>query len=140
MSTPRRERTAARCGGTPSRRAGQLRNGGPSDNVIPIWKAAAPALDMISPDDYARDAAGYVKVLDLYHRDDNPLFVPETGGSPRFFFFALGHQAIGFSPFGMDFTRIHTIPDAARPKDELLPPGRLPGPRSSSPPLRPPTA
>jgi hypothetical protein len=102
-------------------------DGGPSDNVIPIWKAAAPALDMISPDDYARDAAGYVKTLDLYHRDDNPLFVPETGGSPRFFFFALGCQAIGFSPFGLDFTRIHTIPDAARPKVESLPPWALTG-------------
>ena len=68
------------------------------------------------------DATGYVKTLQLYQRDDNPLFVPETGGSPRFFFFALGHQAIGLSPFGMDFTRIHTVPDTARPKDELLPP------------------
>jgi len=97
-------------------------DGGPSDNIIPIWKTAAPALDMISPDDYATDAAGYVKMLKLYQRDDNPLFVPETGGSPRFFFFTLGHQAIGWSPFGMDFTRIHTIPDAARPKDETLPP------------------
>jgi hypothetical protein len=43
-------------------------------------------------------------VLDLYHRDDNALFVPETGGASnaRFFFTALGLQAIGFSPFGMD--------------------------------------
>jgi hypothetical protein len=90
--------------------------------VLPIWKAAAPAIDMISPDDYATDAAGYVKTLDIYHRDDNALYIPETGGSPRFFFFALGHQTVGFSPFGLDFTRIKTIPDAARPKDELLTP------------------
>jgi beta-galactosidase GanA len=102
--------------------AASYEDGGPSDNIIPIWKAAAPALDMISPDDYANDATGYIKTLKLYQRDDNPLFVPETGGSPRFFFFALGHQTIGWSPFGMDFTRIHTIPDAARPKDEAIPP------------------
>jgi len=76
-----------------------------------------------------------VKVLDLYRRDDNALHVPETGGSPRLFFFALGHQAIGFSPFGIDFTRIHAIPDAARPKDELLTPWALTG-TGSSPPLR----
>jgi beta-galactosidase GanA len=101
--------------------------GGPSGNNLPIWKAAAPALDMISPDDYARDAAGYVKMLEIYRRDDNSLFIPETGGSPRFFFFALGHQAIGFSPFGLDFTRINEIPDAARPKEELLPPWALTG-------------
>lgn len=94
----------------------------PSDNVIPIWKTAAPALDMVSPDNYAADARGYLRVLDIYHRDDNPLYIPETGGSPRFFFFALGHEAMGFSPFGMDFTKIKTIPDAARPKDELLSP------------------
>jgi beta-galactosidase GanA len=97
-------------------------DGGPSNNVVPIWKTAAPALDMISPDDYATDSAGYLRALDIYHRDDNAVYVPETGGSPRFFFFALGHQAIGFAPFGMDFTRIKAIPDAARPKDELLPP------------------
>jgi hypothetical protein len=101
---------------------GSYESGAPSDNVLPIWKAAAPAIDMISPDDYAADAAGYVKTLDIYHRGDNALYIPETGGSPRFFFFALGHQTVGFSPFGLDFTRIKTIPDAARPKDELLTP------------------
>jgi hypothetical protein len=94
----------------------------PSDNIIPIWKAVAPALDMISPDNYAPESPGYLRTLDIYRRDDNPLYIPETGGSPRFFFFALGHEAMGFSPFGMDFTKIKTIPDAARPRDELLTP------------------
>jgi beta-galactosidase GanA len=112
-------------------------DGGPSDNNLPIWKAAAPALDMISPDDYARDAAGYVKMLEIYGRNDNPLFIPETGGSPRFFFFALGHQAIGFSPFGLDFTRIKQIPDAARPKEELLPPWALTGTKEFVAPFAP---
>jgi beta-galactosidase GanA len=121
----------------PGKPAETYENGGPSDNNLPIWKAAAPALDMISPDDYARDAAGYIKMLEIYRRDDNPLFIPETGGSPRFFFFALGHQAIGFSPFGLDFTRIHTIPDAARPKDELLPPWALTGTKDFVAPFAP---
>ena len=94
---------------------------------IPVyWEQFESRLDMISPD-YARDAAGYIKMLEIYGRNDNPLFIPETGGSPRFFFFALGHQAIGFSPFGLDFTRIKEIPDAARPKEELLPPWALTG-------------
>jgi len=96
--------------------------GGPSGNILPIWKVAAPAIDMLSPDNYAEDAYNYQRVLGVYQRKDNPLYIPETGGSPRFFFFALGHQALGFSPFGMDFTRIKQIPDAARPKDELLRP------------------
>ena len=106
---------------------GSYENRPPSDNVVPIWKAAAPAIDMISPDDYARDATGYVRTLDIYHRGDNAVYVPETGGSPRFFFFALGHETIGFSPFGMDFTKTHAIPDAARPKAELLQPWALTG-------------
>jgi hypothetical protein len=43
------------------------------------------------------------------------LFVPETSGaarSARFFFSALGLQAIGFSPFGLDYTRSQSAPSA----------------------------
>ena len=116
---------------------GSYESGGPTDNVIPIWKAAAPALDMVCPDDYNTDATAYQKVLDLYRRDDNPLFVPETGGSPRLLFFVLGHQAIGFAPFGIDFTRIRAIPDAARPKDELLTPWALTGTKEFVAPFAP---
>lgn len=82
-------------------------SGGPTDNVIDIWKAAAPAIDVEAPDIYQNDPVRYGKVLDLYSRRDNALFVPETGNSPstaRFFFSVLGHGAIGFSPFGMDYT------------------------------------
>jgi hypothetical protein len=86
---------------------GTYESGGPTDNVLAIWKIAAPALDILAPDIYLNDPAAYLKVLELYHRDDNPLFVPETGGAAnaRFFFSALGLQAIGFSPFGMDYTK-----------------------------------
>ncbi|MFZ0964966.1 MAG: DUF5597 domain-containing protein [Terriglobia bacterium] len=81
-------------------------SGGPTDNVLPIWKVEAPALDVLAPDIYENDPVAYLKVLQLYHRDDNPLFVPETGGAAnaRFFFSALGLQTLGFSPFGMDYT------------------------------------
>ena len=109
--------------------AGNYGNGGPTDNVIPIWKAAAPALDMVSPDNYNTDTAAYKQALRVYRRDDNALFVPETGGSPRFFFFALGEQAIGFSPFGMDYTKDHVVPEGTRPNDELLHPWALTGTR-----------
>jgi beta-galactosidase GanA len=57
-------------------------SGGPTDNVIPIWKAAAPALDLLAPDIYQSDPARYLKALELYSRPDNPLFVPETGNLP----------------------------------------------------------
>ena len=82
--------------------------GGPNDNVFALWKAAAPAIDVVAPDIYARDTEHYVKLLDFYSRPDNALFVPETigqGNFPRFFFAALGRGAVGYSPFGLDFTR-----------------------------------
>jgi hypothetical protein len=110
---------------------GSYESGGPTDNVIPIWKAAAPALDIVSPDIYMNDAASYLKVLELYRRDDNPLFVPETiGGAShaRFFFSALGLQAIGFSPFGLDYSNTPPGPvgqpapaDGPGPQDPFAP-------------------
>jgi len=95
---------------------GSYEAGGPTDNVIPIWKVAAPAIDIVSPDIYMNDPAQYLKVLELYHRDDNPLFVPETSGGAtvaRFFFSALGLQGIGFSPFGLDYSNTPFVPAAA---------------------------
>jgi beta-galactosidase GanA len=104
-------------------------SGGPTDNVIPVWKAAAPSLDLLAPDIYMSDSPRYLKVLDLYHRPDNALFVPETGNSPvfaRFFFAALGHQTIGFSPFGMDETGYVNAPlGATRINEETLAPFAL---------------
>jgi hypothetical protein len=85
--------------------------GGPNDNVFELWKAAAPAVDILAPDIYIGDTEKYLKVLDLYSRPDNPLFVPETigvGPFTRFLFAALGRGAIGYAPFGMDDTRIRT--------------------------------
>ena len=86
---------------------GSYESGGPTDNVIPIYKVAAPALDIVCPDIYSSATETYLKVLELYHRDDNALFVPETSGSAgvsRFFFTVLGMQGIGFSPFGLDYS------------------------------------
>jgi hypothetical protein len=103
---------------------GTYESGGPTDNVLNIWKSEAPALDVLAPDNYTNDPAAYLKVLDLYHRSDNPLLVPETGGpnNPRFFFPALGLQAIGFSPFGLDYTRERAPADPSHPREEALTP------------------
>jgi len=100
---------------------GSYESGGPTDNVLPIWKVAAPALDILAPDIYQNDPAAYLKVLELYHRDDNPLFVPETGGAAnaRFFFSALGLQTLGFSPFGMDYSRGRDTGPGSRQPDEF---------------------
>jgi hypothetical protein len=100
---------------------GTYESGGPTDNVLAIWKVAAPALDILAPDIYQNDPAAYLRVLQLYRRDDNPLFVPETGGAAnaRFFFSALGLQTIGFSPFGMDYSRGHETTPGSRQPDEF---------------------
>lgn len=104
-------------------------SGGATDNVIPIWKATAPSIDLVAPDIYMSDTAKYLKVLELYHRPDNALFVPETGNGAaysRFFFAALGQQAIGFSPFGMDYTGYANTPlGAAHLTEESLEPFAL---------------
>jgi len=87
--------------------ASTYESGGPTDNVIPIWKAAAPAIDLLAPDIYLRGDERYRRVLELYSRPDNALFVPETRGdadAARYFFMALGHGSIGWSPFGLDFS------------------------------------
>jgi hypothetical protein len=85
--------------------AGTYESGGPTDNVIPIWKAAAPAIDLLAPDIYQRDDAKYRRVLELYARPDNALLVPETMGSPfaaHMLFAVIGQGGIGFAPFGID--------------------------------------
>ncbi len=85
--------------------ASSYESGGPTDNVLDIWKAAAPAVDVLAPDIYMDDSAHYLKVLDLYNRPDNALFVPETAGAPtisRYCYSALARGAIGWSPFGVD--------------------------------------
>jgi beta-galactosidase GanA len=104
-------------------KASTYESGGPTDNVIPIWKAAAPSIDLIAPDIYIEDSGRYLKVLDLYHRPDNAMFVPETGNRSsyaRYFFAALGHQTIGFSPFGLDYTGHVNFPLGAERIDKDL--------------------
>jgi hypothetical protein len=105
---------------------GNYESGGPTDNVLAVWKAAAPAVDVLAPDIYLPDSARYFKVLELYSRPDNALFVPETGSLPsyaRYFFAALGRGAIGFAPFGVDYSGYSNPPlGAPRISEETLAP------------------
>ena len=105
--------------------AGTYESGGPTDNVLSIWKAAAPALDVLAPDIYQNEDARYRRVLELYSRPDNPLFVPETIGSPfgaHMFFAALGQGAIGWSPFGINHELDPESEMAKRQDADRLPP------------------
>src|SRR5262249_55505735 len=48
-------------------------SGGPTWNVIDIWKAAAPSLALLAPDIYARDYPTVAAHFARYARPDNPL-------------------------------------------------------------------
>jgi beta-galactosidase GanA len=93
-------------------------SGGPTANMLDIWKAAAPHIDILAPDIYVPNTERYELVMRQFERPDNPLFIPETNGfgafpgaegSARNEFIALGQGAIGFSPFGLD--RAGSAPD-----------------------------
>ncbi len=105
---------------------GQYSSGGATDNVLHIWKSAAPAIDLIAPDIYFRDHKTATRVLQLYSRPDNPLYVAEIGNDQpyaRYLFDTLGHGGIGFAPFGMDDTDYTNYPlGAAAMTNETLAP------------------
>ncbi|WP_446743181.1 DUF5597 domain-containing protein [Silvibacterium acidisoli] len=93
---------------------GSYESGAPTDQNILLYQIAAPSLSLIAPDIYMPDYAKYIAVLGLYARFNNALMIPETGNSAiyaHYVFAAIGHGAIGFSPFGLDMTRYSNLPD-----------------------------
>lgn len=85
------------------RRPGDYPSGGPQSHVHDIWRAAAPAIDIFSPDIYLQDTKG---ITAMYKHSWNPLFIPEsfagTDGAANAFYAIGHHNAIGYSPFGID--------------------------------------
>ena len=82
---------------------GEFPSGGPLAEVMDIWKAAAPHIDMLCPDLYVPD---FKARCEKFSRLGNPLFIPETRGDTDGvinIFYALGqHNLMGFSPFGIE--------------------------------------
>ncbi|MFZ0336423.1 MAG: DUF5597 domain-containing protein [Terracidiphilus sp.] len=78
-------------------------SGGSQPRVVDVWRAAGTAIDFYSPDLYAANFEEWCK---RYHREGNPLYMPETRGGAAGaanVFYALGEEAgIGFSPFGIE--------------------------------------
>ncbi len=93
----------------PGHQPGQYPSGGPLPHLVDVWRAAAPSIDFLAPDVYFQN---FVEWARRYTRSGNPLFVPEAMRSPEASvnaLYAIGeHDAIGFSPFG-----IESIGDAA---------------------------
>ena len=84
-------------------RPGNYPSGGPQAQNHDIWRAAAPSIDILSPDIYLPDFPG---ILRMYSRSGNPVFIPESAagqGGAANAAFAIGEMgAIGYSPFGLE--------------------------------------
>ena len=82
---------------------GQYPSAGPLPHLMDIWQAAAPSINILSPDFYNPH---FIQYNNLYTRRNNPLFIPEIRFEPSNsakVFFAIGHyQALGFSPFSIE--------------------------------------
>ena len=82
---------------------GDYPSGCPEPRVVDVWKAAGQAIDFYAPDLYAPN---FVEWSRRYHRDGNPLFMPEARGGAvgaANVFYALGEEVgFGFSPFAIE--------------------------------------
>jgi hypothetical protein len=93
--------------------------GGPMDDLMDVWRAGGPRIDILGPDIYSPDFAAWCA---RYTRSGNPLFIPETGAldSAARALYAFGHHdAIGFSLFGIE-KRVGKDPEFANIDYDLL--------------------
>jgi len=83
---------------------GNYPSGGPTPQMIDVWRAGAPAIDFIAPDIYIVDEWKYI--CDTYTMSGNPLFIPETrggaAGASRAFYTFGKYNTICYAPFGID--------------------------------------
>jgi len=84
---------------------GDYPSGGPVAEVHDLWRAGAPAIDILCPDVYLPDFPGIVAE---YARAGEPFFIPESraglGGAANAFYVIGQYGAIGYSPFGIEDT------------------------------------
>lgn len=87
----------------PGHEPGRYPSAGPLPHLFDVWQAAAPHIDLLTPDIYDPDFAGWTA---KYARPDNPLFIPEAQAGPDCAVHALyafgRHEALGFSPFSIE--------------------------------------
>jgi beta-galactosidase GanA len=102
---------------------GNFASGGPTYDVIGIYKAAAPHIDVAAPDIYLHESNKVQATLEKFHTRDNPLFVPEIGNSADFArvaYAVFGRGGIGFAPFGLDYFPYSNYPLGAKATDKTM--------------------
>ena len=98
-------------------------SGGPTYDVIGIYKAAAPHLDVAAPDIYMPESRKVNATLQLFKRPDNALMVPEMGNAPgyaRYLYQVIGMGALGVAPFGLDYFEYSNYPLGAQYTDKRM--------------------
>jgi beta-galactosidase GanA len=98
-------------------------SGGPTYDVIDIYKAAAPHIDIAAPDIYSPESNKVAANLDRFQRPDNALMVPEMGNAAtyaRYVYLALGRGALAISPFGIDYADYSNYPLGSKLKDKSM--------------------
>jgi beta-galactosidase GanA len=98
-------------------------SGGPTYDVIGIYKAAAPHIDVAAPDIYMPESGNVSATLQLFQRPDNPLLVPEMGnaaGYARYVYQIIGKGAIGVAPFGLDYASYSNYPLGSKFTDRRM--------------------
>lgn len=98
-------------------------SGGPTFDVIDIYKAVAPSVAIVGPDIYTPDSAQVAAHLRLFQRPDNALFVPELGNAAayaRYVYAILGRGSIGVVPFGIDYFDYSNFPLGAKLTDARM--------------------
>jgi hypothetical protein len=82
---------------------GDYPGGGPQAHVHDIWKAAAPDIDMLSPDIYLPN---FAEICNEYKENDKGFFTPESrsgeDGAGNAFYAIGACNSIDYSPFGVD--------------------------------------
>ncbi len=98
-------------------------SGGPTYDVIDIYKAAAPHIDFAAPDIYGPESAKFTATLDRFQRADNPLMLPEMSNAAeyvRYTYLVLGRGTLGFAPFGIDYTDYSNFPLGSKQTDKSM--------------------
>lgn len=102
---------------------GNFASGGPTFDVIDIYKAVAPHIDIAAPDLYSPEHAQVHGSLDRFQRPDNALWVPEMGNAApyaRYVYSILGRGALGVSPFGIDYADYSNFPLGSKHTDRQM--------------------